>query len=94
MELGTERYFEDVEVGSELPTITKEISIEQLGMYAAVCWDFRADHYDTKTAQEYGFQAPYADGPMITAFLGQVNLYQNDFIEGFCQFLVSHDGTA
>jgi acyl dehydratase len=72
MEPGTERYFEDVEVGSELPTITKEISIEQLAMYAAVCWDFRPEHYDSGTAQRYGFQAPYADGPMLTAFLGQV----------------------
>ena len=72
METGTERYFEDVEVGSELPTITKKISIEQLAMYAAVCWDFRPEHYDSGTAQKYGFRAPYADGPMITAFLGQV----------------------
>ena len=72
METGTERYFEGVEVGSPLPTITKEISIEQLAMYAAVCWDFRPEHYDSGTAQEYGFRAPYADGPMMTAFMGQV----------------------
>ena len=72
MQAGKERYFEDVEVGSELPTITKEIDIEQLAMYAAVCWDFRPEHYDSGTAQEYGFRAPYADGPMLAAFLGQI----------------------
>ena len=65
-------YFEEVEVGSELPVLNKEISLEQLAMYAAVCWDFQPGHYDSGTAQKQGFQAAYADGPMITAFLGQV----------------------
>jgi len=65
-------YFNDVEVGTQLPALFKEISVPQMAMYAAVCWDFQPEHYDTGTAQSNGFRAPYADGPMVTAFLGQV----------------------
>jgi acyl dehydratase len=65
-------YFEEVEVGSELPALSREIKLEQLAMYAAVCWDFEPAHYDSGTAQKQGFRAAYADGPMITALLGQV----------------------
>ena len=72
MAIETGPYFEEVEVGSELPALFKEVRIEQMGMYAAVCWDFQPGHYDSGTAQEQGFRAAYADGPMITAFLGQV----------------------
>ena len=72
MTIGTGPFFEEVEVGSELPALAKEIKLEQMAMYAAVCWDFEPGHYDSGTAQKQGFQAAYADGPMITAFLGQV----------------------
>jgi len=65
-------YFEDVEVGSELPALSREIKLEQLAMYAAVCWDFEPAHYDSGTAQKQGFRDAYADGPMIAALLGQV----------------------
>ena len=64
--------FEKVDIGAELPALVKAISIPQLAMYAAVCWDFQPEHYDSGTAQSRGFKAAYADGPMITAFLGQV----------------------
>ena len=65
-------YFEDVEVGAELPELSKEITLPQLARYAAVCWDFQPEHYDSETAQSHGFRAPYADGPMVSAFLGHV----------------------
>ena len=64
--------FEQVEIGVELPTFVKAINIPQLARYAAVCWDFQPEHYDSGTAQSRGFEAAYADGPMVTAFLGQV----------------------
>ncbi len=67
-----EKYFEDVEVGTGLPQLVKEVALEQMAMYSAVCWDFYAMHYDSDTARKLGFQAPYADGPMLTAFLAQV----------------------
>jgi len=65
-------YFEEVEVGLKLPSIVKEITLPQMAMYAAVCWDFMPIHYDSGTAQSFGFRAAFADGPMETAFLCQV----------------------
>ncbi|MBI2907450.1 MAG: hypothetical protein HYX92_07350 [Chloroflexi bacterium] len=65
-------YFEDVEVGKELPVTSREISLEQMAMYAAVCWDFLPVHYDSGTAQKHGFRDAYVDGPMITAFLSEL----------------------
>ena len=64
--------FEQVEIGAELPAVVKEISIPQMARYAAVCWDFQPEHYDSGTARDHGFRAAYADGPMVTAFLGQM----------------------
>ena len=65
-------YFEEVEVGFELPSIVKDITLPQMAMYAAVCWDFMPIHYDSGTAQSLGFRAAFTDGPMETAFLCQV----------------------
>ena len=72
MTLDTGPCFEEVDIGTELPELVKELSIPQLARYAAVCWDFQPEHYDSGTAQSHGFKAAYADGPMVTAFLGQV----------------------
>jgi acyl dehydratase len=65
-------YFEEVEAGLKLPSIAKDITLPQMAMYAAVCWDFMPIHYDSGTAQSFGFRAAFADGPMETAFLCQV----------------------
>jgi acyl dehydratase len=65
-------YFEEVEVGWELPSIVKDITLPQMAMYSAVCWDFAPIHYDSGTAQNIGFRAAFTDGPMETAFLCQV----------------------
>ncbi|MFC1978039.1 MaoC/PaaZ C-terminal domain-containing protein [Chloroflexota bacterium] len=72
MAIITGLFFEEVEVGSELPVLTKKVKLEQMAMYAAACWDFEPGHYDSGTAQKEGFRAAYVDGPMITAFLGQM----------------------
>jgi acyl dehydratase len=66
------RYFEEVEEGSELPSLVKEVKLEQLGMYAAASWDKQPLHYDSGTAQRLGYRAALADGPMVMAFLAQV----------------------
>lgn len=65
-------YFEEVPAGRELPAIVKDITLPQMAMYAAVCWDFMPMHFDSGTAQGQGFRAAFADGPMETAFLCQV----------------------
>ncbi|MCH2525538.1 MAG: hypothetical protein MK028_04315 [Dehalococcoidia bacterium] len=64
--------FEDVNVGTGIPELIKEITLEQFAMYSAVCWDFHPMHYDSATGQKLGFKEAFADGPMLAAFLGQV----------------------
>ncbi len=64
--------FEDVDVGTGIPELVKEITLEQFAMYSAVCWDFHPMHYDSATGQRLGFKEAFADGPMLAAFLGQV----------------------
>lgn len=64
--------FGDIHEGMPLPSLTKEVTLEQFAMYAAVCWDFHPMHYDSVTGKELGFRAALADGPMLAAFLGQV----------------------
>lgn len=67
------RYFEDVEVGYELPSLTKEVTLEQQAMYAAATWDIKGTlHYDSGSAQKLGLPAALAEGPMVAAFLAQV----------------------
>ncbi len=66
------RYFEDIAVGEELPSLWKEIGIEQMAMYAAVCWDFQPAHYDSAAAQAQGFRTAYVDGPMVAGFMAQL----------------------
>lgn len=65
----TQSYFEDVQVGAELPSIVMDITLPQMAMYSAVCWDFMPIHYDSGTARDLGFRAAFTDGPMETAFL-------------------------
>jgi 3-hydroxybutyryl-CoA dehydratase len=64
--------FGDIKLESIIPTLTKEITLEQFAMYSAVCWDFHPMHYDSQTGQDLGFRTAFADGPMLAAFLGQV----------------------
>ena len=64
--------FEEVEPGQKLPELLKEVSIQQMAMYAATGWDFQPIHYDSGTAQNQGFRAAVAAGPMVTNFLAQM----------------------
>lgn len=72
MTVQTGPFYEQVEIGAELPILVKTISIPQLAMYAAVCWDFQPVHYDSGSAQAGGFRTAFVDGPMVTAFLTQI----------------------
>jgi acyl dehydratase len=66
------RYFEDVQEGSELAPLTKEISMVQMMMYGAATWDYMRIHYDADYARQRGFPGPFVDGQMLGAFLAQL----------------------
>ena len=47
-------YFEDVEVGEEMPELVKEITTVSMVMYAASTWDFHRYHHDMEYAEWEG----------------------------------------
>lgn len=64
--------FEQVEVGDEIPSLAKNITVVQMAMYAAATWDFARGHYDREFALKQGFRDVYLDGQMLGAFLAQL----------------------
>ncbi len=66
-------YFEDVEVGSELPPLTKgPITDIQLVRYAGAGGDFNPIHTVPHMAQSVGLDGIIAHGLLIMAFAGQM----------------------
>ena len=65
------RYFEDIDVGEQLPPLKKEINLARMMAYGAATWDFIRLHYDADYVRERGFDAPFVDGQMLGGFLSQ-----------------------
>jgi acyl dehydratase len=65
------RFFEDVSVGEDLPSLCKRIDLPRMMAYGAATWDFIRVHYDADHARELGFPGPFVDGQMLGAFLAQ-----------------------
>lgn len=66
-------YFEDVEVGTELPPLTKSpITHLQLVRYAGASGDFNPLHTDPKIGEAIGTGGIIAHGMLIMGFLGQL----------------------
>jgi acyl dehydratase len=65
-------YFEDVEVGDELPPLVKgPIQQIQLTRYAGASGDFNPIHQDDEFARAAGMGGVFAHGMLSMAFLGQ-----------------------
>ncbi len=65
-------YYEDVEIGTELPTLVKKPTTRQLVMWAGATGDFYELHYDKDFAQKAGFKSVIVHGRLKAAFLGQL----------------------
>jgi len=63
---------EDIDVGTEIPPLSKRITIVQTAMYCGITWDFTRLHYDQEFAQSAGFQRPVVDPQMYGAFLARM----------------------
>jgi acyl dehydratase len=68
----TQVYFEDVQVGDEIPTLKKNCSTQQLVQWAAASGDFYQIHYDKDFAQATGLKGLIVHGALKNAFLGQL----------------------
>ena len=64
-------YYEDVNVGDELPPLVKEITSVSMVMYAAATWDFHRYHHDGDFARGKGMRASFLDGQEMGGFLAQ-----------------------
>jgi acyl dehydratase len=65
-------YYEDVEAGSELPSLEKNPTTRQLVQYAGASGDFYQIHYDKDFAQANGLPGVILHGALKNAFLGQL----------------------
>jgi acyl dehydratase len=67
------RYFEDVQVGDELPKLIKPgVTHLQLVRYAGASGDFNPLHTDPKIGEMIGTGGIIAHGMLIMGFLGQL----------------------
>jgi acyl dehydratase len=65
-------YYEDVEVGMELPTLVKTPTPQQLVKWAGASGDFYQIHYDKDFAIKNGLPGIIVHGLLTCAFLGQM----------------------
>lgn len=65
-------YYEDVEVGSELPSLEKNPTTRQLVQYAGASGDFYQIHYDKDFALANQLPGVILHGALKNAFLGQL----------------------
>ncbi len=66
------RWFDDVNVGDELPTLEINPDTRQLVMYAGASGDFQPIHYDKDVAQSAGHDSVIIHGALKSAWLAQV----------------------
>ncbi|MBV1932402.1 MAG: hypothetical protein KUG71_11885 [Porticoccaceae bacterium] len=65
--------YEDITVGSELPSRDHTATIVQLFMYNAAIWNPHRIHFDhTYATEEEGYDAIVLDGPLQGDWIGQV----------------------
>ena len=65
-------FWEDIDKGTELPTLVKTPTTRQLVQYAGASGDFYQIHYDKDFAQETGLSGVIIHGALKNAFLGQL----------------------
>jgi acyl dehydratase len=65
-------YFEDVEVGQEIPALKITPSTQQLVHWAAASGDFYQIHYDQDFARSTGLQGIIVHGALKHALLGRM----------------------
>jgi acyl dehydratase len=65
-------YYEDIEVGSEVPALVKYPTTMQLVKYAAASGDYYQIHYDKDFALANGLPGVIVHGWLTLSFLGQM----------------------
>lgn len=68
----TQVYWEDVEVGQEIPTLVKHPTHIQMLMWGGAVDDYNPMHADSQIATRAGYPEPIVFGPLIWSFLAQM----------------------
>ena len=67
-----EVFFEDADIGTELPVLRKKYNLQKMAVFASVHGDWCPGHYDYKWAREkFNQPGPFAYGLQITAHCSQ-----------------------
>ena len=75
--MANQTFFEDIEEGSEVPTVRKDPTTQQLVKYAGASGDYYQIHYDKAYALNNGLPDVILHGALKNAFLGQL---MTDFV--------------
>ena len=65
-------YYEDLAEGSEIPSLVKHPTTQQLVRWAGASGDYNPIHYDKDFARSKGFNEVIAQGALVASFLGQL----------------------
>lgn len=65
-------YYEDVEIGTEIPPLPKVATTKMLVQWAGASGDFNPLHYDDEFAKAMGVGAPIVHGALKRAWLGHL----------------------
>ncbi|MDD5371707.1 MAG: MaoC/PaaZ C-terminal domain-containing protein [Anaerolineaceae bacterium] len=83
-------YYEDIEVGSEIPPTKKVATTRILVQWAGASGDFNPLHYEADFARSQGLVEPVVHGALKRAWLGQLVtnwIGEEGFLKKFsCQF--------
>lgn len=72
-------YFEDLEVGAQIPQLSNKIDLLELIRYAAVSWSFSLLHLEKDYAQRMGFKDASIPASYFGAFLAtMINRWTGD----------------
>ena len=69
--MGRQLYFEDVEVGADLPPLEKKPTTQTLVKWAGASGDYYQIHYDDAFARGNGLPGVIVHGALRSAWLGQ-----------------------
>lgn len=65
-------FFEEVEVGTEIPSLSNRVDLLQLIRYSAATWNFFLLHLEKEFAQRQGFKDANIHAPFYGAFLAKM----------------------
>jgi acyl dehydratase len=57
-----ELFYEEIDIGNDIPSFTKTVSLLSLAQYSAATWDFHYAHIDKDFVKSRGFPGIFVDG--------------------------------